>query len=76
MCRVVVDVPHRRHHTGNQYQVRLDIIVPGDEIAVSREAPEHDTARDFAAAVSEAFDTAERQLEDYVRKRREQGSHW
>lgn len=70
-CSVVVDLPHRRHHTGNQYQVRLDITVPGDEIAVSREAPERAAAQDLPAAVSDAFDAAERLLEDYTRRRRE-----
>jgi hypothetical protein len=24
-CRVVVDIPHRHHHTGNLYQVRIGL---------------------------------------------------
>jgi hypothetical protein len=39
-CRVVVDVPHRHHKGGNFYQVRVDLKVPGREIAVSREPAE------------------------------------
>ena len=45
-CRVVIDVPHKHHKTGNQYHVRLDITVPGEELVVNREAGEHRTGRD------------------------------
>jgi len=69
-CRVVVEVPHQHHERGNLYQVRIDITVPGDEIAVNREAPEHTTYKEFAVALRDAFDSAKRQLEDYVRRRR------
>ena len=33
-CRVVVEVPHRRHERGNLYQVRIDMTVPGGELIV------------------------------------------
>ena len=69
-CRVVVEVPHHHHQRGNQYQVRIDITVPGDEIAVNREAPEHTAYKEFEVALRDAFDSAKRQLEDYVRRRR------
>lgn len=74
-CRVVVDVPHRHHHTGNLYQVRLDVKVPGDEIAVTREAPEHESAKGLPAAIKDAFDAADRLLEEYVRRRRQDVKH-
>ncbi len=69
-CRVVVEMPHRHHVHGNQYQVRLDITVPGEEIVVNREPPEHTEYRDVEVAIRDAFDAAGRQLEDYVRRRR------
>jgi cold shock CspA family protein len=72
---VVLDVPHRHHHSGNLYQVRLDITVPGDEIAVTREAPGHEAAKALAAAIKDAFDAADRLLEDYVRRRRKDVKH-
>jgi len=34
-CRVVVDAPHRRHLRGFRWEIRLDLAVPGGEIAVS-----------------------------------------
>jgi cold shock CspA family protein len=69
-CRVVIDVPHKHHRHGNQYHVRVDITVPGEELVVNREPPEHGTVRDPEVAVREAFETAGRLLEDYVRRRR------
>jgi cold shock CspA family protein len=74
-CRVVIDMPHTHHQHGNLYQIRLDITVPGDEIAVSREAPEHAAAKDLPAAIKDAFDAADRLLEDYVRRRRKDVKH-
>lgn len=64
-CRVVVDVPHKHHHQGKQFNVRIDIGVPGSEIAVNR-----DHAEDVYVALRDAFDAAKRQLEDYARKMR------
>jgi ribosomal subunit interface protein len=64
-CRVVVEVPHKHHHQGKQYNVRIDIGVAGGEIAVNR-----DHAEDVYVALRDAFDVAKRQLEDYARKLR------
>lgn len=64
-CRVVVEVPHKHHHQGMQYNVRIDIGVAGGEIAVNR-----DHAEDVYVALRDAFDVAKRQLEDYARKLR------
>lgn len=74
-CRVVIDVPHKHHHTGNLYQVRLDLTVPGDEIAITREAPEHEAAKGLPDAIKDAFDAADRLLEDYVRRQRQDVKH-
>jgi cold shock CspA family protein len=74
-CRVVIDMPHKHHRTGNLYQIRLDITVPGDEIAVTREAPEHEAAKGLTAAIKDAFNAADRLLEDYVRRQRQDVKH-
>ena len=62
-CRVVVEVPHKHHHQGKHFNVRIDIGVPGSEIVVNR-----DHAEDVYVALRDAFDAARRQLEDYARK--------
>jgi cold shock CspA family protein len=73
---VVVDVPHRHHEFGNVYQVRLDIKVPGEEIAVVNEPAEHDPYyRDANVAIRDAFDSTARKLEEYVRRQRQDVKH-
>jgi ribosomal subunit interface protein len=62
-CRVVVEVPHKHHQQGKQFNVRIDIGVPGSEIVVN-----HDHAEDVYVALRDGFDAAKRQLEDYARK--------
>jgi ribosomal subunit interface protein len=64
-CRVVVEVPHKHHHQGKQFNVRVDLGVPGSEIVVNR-----DHAEDVYVALRDAFDAAQRQLEEYARKKR------
>ena len=64
-CRVVLELDARHKHQGKQLTVRLDIKVPGGEIAVTRE---HNS--DVQIALRDAFDAARRQLEDYARGQR------
>ena len=69
-CDVVIDEPNRRHHQGNLFSVHIDITVPGTEIVVKRDPPEHQAHEDAYVTINNAFDAAKRQLEDYARKRR------
>jgi cold shock CspA family protein len=36
-CRVIVDAPHRHHHKGKAYVVRINMTVPGGGLVVNRE---------------------------------------
>jgi cold shock CspA family protein len=75
-CRVVVDVPHRHHLVGNVYQVRLDIKVPGEEIAIVQEPAQHDPFyENINVAIRDAFNSAARKLQDYVRRQRQDVKH-
>jgi cold shock CspA family protein/ribosome-associated translation inhibitor RaiA len=69
-CRVVVEPAGKHHQHGNLYEVRIDLTVPGEEIAVTREPSQHTESKDIHVALRDAFDSARRQLEDYVRRRR------
>jgi len=69
-CRVVVDVPHKHHQSGNLYQVRIDITLPGGEIVVNKAPGQHKPQHDIRVAIREAFAAAVRELEDYVRLQR------
>jgi ribosomal subunit interface protein len=67
-CRVVIEAPHRHHHKGKLYQVRIDITVPGKEIAVAHEGPQNAAHKDVYVAVRDAFNAAGRRIEDHARK--------
>jgi ribosome-associated translation inhibitor RaiA/cold shock CspA family protein len=69
-CRVVVECRHPRHLQGNLFRVRVDLKVPGREIAVGRDPAVHHSHEDVYVAVRDAFDTTRRLLEDYVREAR------
>ena len=69
-CRIMVEAPHKHHHQGNLFHLRIDVTVPGKEIVVKRSPDEHHAHEDPFVAVRDAFDAMRRQLEDYERKRR------
>jgi ribosomal subunit interface protein len=69
-CRVVIEEPNRRQHKGNLFHVRVDLSVPGREIVVKRDPPQHRAHEDIYVAVRDCFDAVRRQLEDHVRRAR------
>jgi ribosomal subunit interface protein len=69
-CRVMIEAPDRRHHQGGLYHVRVDLKVPGKEIVVKRDPPEHHAHEDIHVAVRDCFDAVRRQLEDHARRQR------
>jgi ribosome-associated translation inhibitor RaiA len=64
-CRVVVELAGRHQRQGKQFVLRIDLKVPGAEIAV-----DHQHDEDVQVAVREAFDAARRRLEDHLRIQR------
>lgn len=69
-CRVVVEAPHRHHHKGKLYHVRIDMTVPGDELVINREPSRHAAHEDVYVAIRDAFGAARRKLQDYARRQR------
>ena len=69
-CRVVVEAPHRSHHQGNLYRVRIQLGVPHRELVADRESHDRHEHEDPYVAVRDAFNAMRRQLEDYVRELR------
>lgn len=69
-CRVVLDVPHRRHRTGNLYHVRIDLSVPGGELVVNREPGDRNAHGDIYVAINDAFEVMKRKLTDYLQEKR------
>jgi len=46
-CRVVIDIPHKRHHHGNRFSLRIELSVPGEDIAITRDANLHGAVKDL-----------------------------
>lgn len=65
-CRVVVESPHRHQKHGRHYRVRIDLTVPGAELVIGSARKEDHLHEDAYNAVDDAFDTAERLLNEYV----------
>lgn len=64
-CHVTIEQEHKHQHQGRPFAVRIDITLPGQELAVNRVQDE-----DAYVAVRDAFDAARRQLEEVIRIRR------
>jgi ribosome-associated translation inhibitor RaiA len=62
-CQVVAEALHRPKQRGEQYAVRLNVILPGTEVVVNREHVD-----DVYIALRDAFEAAGLQLKDYVRR--------
>jgi len=65
-CHIVIELPHRHRNQGRQFAVRVDLTLPGRELAVSR--VEHE---DVYVALRDAFDGMRRQLEDTMGRMQE-----
>src|SRR6201987_5203033 len=69
-CRVVIESRHTRHRQGNLFRIRVDLKVPGREIAVGRDPAGHHAHEDVYIAIRDAFDATRRVLEEHVRQGR------
>lgn len=68
-CRVVVFLPHHRHHKGNLYGIKIFLGLPrGQMVSVARRPDEHFAHEDVYVAIRDAFKAARRQLQDQIRK--------
>jgi len=65
-CRVTIGLPHNRQQQGRRFDVRVELSVPGAELLVNRAQGQED----MYAALHDAFDAAERQLDDHGRAQR------
>jgi cold shock CspA family protein/ribosome-associated translation inhibitor RaiA len=69
-CHVVVEAHHRHHQQGGLFHVAIHLVLPEGEIAVTRDPARHHAHEDVYVAVRDAFDAAERRLQDRARRLR------
>jgi ribosome-associated translation inhibitor RaiA len=62
-CRVVVDSPHRHHHQGKVFAVKVHLEIPGEDVVVDMERPDRDGHDDVYVVLRDAFDAAKRQVQ-------------
>ncbi len=68
-CRVAVGVVGKHKNQGRLYSVRIELLVPGGQIAINRNNPDH-LNEDLYVVLRDVFDAAKRKLEEYARIRR------
>ena len=69
-CNVVVEAPPKHQRRGGHFHTRIDITVPGGEFAINREPDPHHSYVDVYVCIRDAFNSAKRQLEEYVSRRK------
>ena len=83
-CRVVLEVPHRHRTRGRRVHVRVELVLPGEDVVIDHQPAVDAAARlkthkrdeldgrhkDAVVAIHDAFAVARRRLEDLARRRR------
>jgi ribosome-associated translation inhibitor RaiA len=69
-CHAVFALVGHHHRHGDRYRCSVNVAVPGHDIVVSHEPPENRSYGSAQASADSAFDEAERQLTDWVRRKR------
>lgn len=63
-CHVVIEAPPAHRNKGAPFDVKIDMTVPGREIAVRSERAENEAHTDVYVALRDAFDAARRLLQE------------
>jgi len=69
-AHVVLGSPHHHKKHGNQYQVHIELYVPGTELNATRNVGAPKAHENFYVALRDAFDAMETQLKRWKDKRR------
>ncbi|SHO52699.1 HPF/RaiA family ribosome-associated protein [Desulfopila aestuarii] len=67
-CRVRIEAPSKKKTKGGLFHTRIEIKLPGKEIAVNRNPDLHHSYTDAYVSIRDAFKSAQRQLEAQVKK--------
>jgi cold shock CspA family protein len=69
-CRVVIEPLSHHARQGALYDIRMDITLPDEEIAIRHAHPADHAHEDPYVTLRDAFRAVRRRLEDYERRRR------
>ncbi len=63
---VTVEAPHTNQTKGNQFQVHIDMKVPGAHLVISHDPGNSDAHDDIYVAIRDAFRAARRRLTHHI----------
>lgn len=63
-CEVAVSCPHRHRQQDRLYHLQIRIVLPGDDIIVTRKPLRNEAHRDVYVAIRDSFNAAERLLRE------------
>jgi ribosomal subunit interface protein len=64
-CRVVVETPQKNKHQGKEFQVNIEVDVPGKVLVVNNNSHRNE---DLYVAIRDSFNAMKRQLEDHAQR--------
>lgn len=64
-CRIVVEAIQKNKHQGKEFQVNIELDVPGKVLIVNNQSHRNE---DLYVAIRDSFNAMKRQLEDYAQK--------
>lgn len=67
-CRVVVEAPHKHHHKGKHYHLRIDLKAPRKEMVVNHPHHDNQAHEDVYVVIRDSFDAMRRQIEEYAKR--------
>lgn len=67
-CRVSIEAPSTKKLHGGLYHTRIDIKLPGKEVVINRKPDLHHSYVDAYVSLRDAFKSAQRQLEEMVKR--------
>ena len=67
-CHVVIEIDGHHHSHGDRYRVSVHIGLPGHDLAVTHVPSGAHDAENAHATADRAFDDAERQLRDWIKR--------
>lgn len=70
-CRVTIEEPHRHHHKGKLFHVRIDMTLPGREIVINRNPRDKQAHEDVYVAIRDAFEAARERVESFLQRRKQ-----
>ena len=68
-CHVILDSPNQNQLKGRDYEVHIEVRVPGSQLAVTRKTTKKGVQEDLYPVIADAFSAIERQLIKWNDKR-------